>query len=1105
MNQSELYKKIINHKNIFYSIYSIESYIFEKELLEPHDYELLIKLKDKFDDKLISNTIEEVKKKLDNVLLNDDFFETSVYFRAKKVLKDKNENTFIDVSNIISRPLHVADLYTQIAIASILNALLLEESNGKIELSELGRILPKNFYGNIPSENPSFLFEPWQQKYKEYSNITREAYSRYLETKEYSHEIMIDLENFFPSIQPMIVYKRILEVLAVKYLDKELECLKIAILKLLYMKVPNCVNENYYHLLKGVNYDLNINYTQGIPQGLPQSYLFGNICMMDVACKYDEVFEGEAYYYVDDSVIYTNIFKGEENLKQEFELKLEELNTELNCLNIRIEDIESELPKNTYINEIKRLNEILDYKIRAHSSTGKSEISEINNEKIGNPHLRILGKIASLSSFELSTTFSDFEEITLKNKFFEFKRSIEGEIERIDNISEGKQNFDNYKKYLIRYKKFMKFRERLLVSRAENVVDKAYIKGRIDKFKLQKNNEGQVLYENIESFFREYSEDILLTEILFMLKNNYNPDVYNEFLVMINEFDDAIYCSQLRDKAYFSKIIKNLTVKSNLFLRNFNRYSSLQEKIDILCAEFRDKHTETRKKTIDLMIENIQGDRRKFFTEFDNAFSSYFEWVNMGSDELYRQVLNVYTSKIYGIYTNDNIKINRIGNRPLLYTEFRIIVFIRNRYFKFDDFILLANEMKKEHSNCILDYTILDVIDYYVSFTRMPIFVDHLIQIHKYTNEIWKNGSKFLHFYTLHNHEHAIELIKGVIAFLKNVDYFQISKTDYYILFISCYLHDISMVLHPDLIKVFTGKENWNSNIITSSFQDGLSELITKSVYHIDSKELKEILIQYYKKIDQFFEETVRDKHAIDSARFIRKTNDIDFIDKTIRDIVAEISEAHGYDTIDIYDVKSTARDSLVSKKYLKILLRIADLLDVSDNRVANAVLINNNSYMSETTLFHWISHQAISGYDIETSYENRVLNNKNENISCISKGAILETITIVFHLNVKYYVGVDKGNCDFCKCTLSQQDKVKLTINADKGNQCSIKNCNFVCRWMVEKNKYLFKELFALQKYLKRSSSNFFETVFEVKFKCNPNARFLRPEEYNLIKKYIN
>ena len=44
----------------------------------------------------------------------------------------------------------------------------------------------------------------------------------------------------------------------------------------------------------------------GVTQGLPQSYFFGNLCMVEVKkhLMKEEIFKGDAYFYVDDSVIY---------------------------------------------------------------------------------------------------------------------------------------------------------------------------------------------------------------------------------------------------------------------------------------------------------------------------------------------------------------------------------------------------------------------------------------------------------------------------------------------------------------------------------------------------------------------------------------------------------------------------------------------------------------------------------------------------------------------------------------------------------------------------------------------------------------------------------
>lgn len=1117
IEHSQLYEKITNDANIYYSIYSVNSYIFEKELLTDKDYEKFIRLGDKFNKNLINRTIKEVRELIRSVLIEDNLFETQVFFRPKKMKLTDQDADFVNRSSIVSRPMHTSSLATQIAIASILNALLLDENNRKYELNELGNVLPKKFYGNIPSEKPDYLFKPWQKQYKEYSQIISDSYTRFLETKEYSHELTVDLKNYFPSIQPLLVYRKIVKILSGKYVKDDKECLKYCLLKLLHMKITNYSEHEYYLLKPNKKYNLKINYTQGIPQGLPQSYLFGNICMLDVSEIYEKFFDGLAYYYVDDSVIYTNEFRDQNShsLLDAFEKKLAAINSELLSLNLDKAALKNEFAciETKHRNGILKLYDILDYKIQVHEVTTKSEISTIDNEKIGKPNLRILGKIASLSSFELTTTFSESEEVSLMNKFNEFKRSIEAELRRIEKNVESEKETENYKKYLIRYKKFLKFRERLLISRKSNIDSEEYIRSIEKSFNFKTDSNNFISQKELDSFFINYNEGIIIVELLFVLRNNYDVSFYKKIKKIINRFDKIVFGPGYNNNAYLSKIIKNLTVKINLIRKNFNRYESIRDIIDKNFPDFTNKQSKIRSDFIKGLAKRITQDDT-FFPNIHYMFDAdnSFRLINMGTDELYRQVLKTLVSKVYNVNPEDNIKVVKKCNKSILYKEYRTLIYLNNKRFRLKSFIEFLDNEIKDRDNDILDHSLMEVVGYFVAFTKEPKYVDDLIQVHKYTSDIWKNGSKFLHFYTLHNHEHAIELITAVIKIIKTVDYFQISKVDYYILFISCYLHDVSMVLHPDLIKTFVNKKNVKSNLLTSEFRDDIySEIVGKGLYTVDTGRIKRLLLRYFKKIDYYFESAVRDKHATDSAKFIKKTYDLIFIEDAIREVVAEVSEAHGYDVNDIYDVRSIAKKSLVSKKYLKILLRLADLLDVSENRVANAILLNNNSHMSKTSLFHWVSHQSISGYELETTYNNRYLSgsgtessNMKKKISYISKGSIVEKITIIFYLNVKNNISVDKTECLFCHLEKNDTSSLKIKINEDKKNQCKFPECNFICQWMVNKNQYLFQELYALQKYLNRSNSNFFETNFEVVFKTHSSARFLKPEEYTIIKEYI-
>jgi len=62
IKSSSVYKRIFKDDFIYKAIYSLESYVFEKDLLENDDYILMLKLRDPFNHEVISNTIEAVKK-----------------------------------------------------------------------------------------------------------------------------------------------------------------------------------------------------------------------------------------------------------------------------------------------------------------------------------------------------------------------------------------------------------------------------------------------------------------------------------------------------------------------------------------------------------------------------------------------------------------------------------------------------------------------------------------------------------------------------------------------------------------------------------------------------------------------------------------------------------------------------------------------------------------------------------------------------------------------------------------------------------------------------------------------------------------------------------
>ena len=196
---------LLSDENIYLSIYSLNSYVFEYNLLNTEDRILYHRLQDKFDARLINGVITRVREQIIELFDKDKYIEAKVYFKPKK-LSENGELEF--------RPLHSTGLITQIAIVSMLHLFVYEipeeeEGDPKLRLSNLSRLIPSDFYGNRVSVKPEYLFKPWKQQYQKYNQNSNDALMKYHTSLEYKYEVTLDLENFFPTINPIIIYRYI--------------------------------------------------------------------------------------------------------------------------------------------------------------------------------------------------------------------------------------------------------------------------------------------------------------------------------------------------------------------------------------------------------------------------------------------------------------------------------------------------------------------------------------------------------------------------------------------------------------------------------------------------------------------------------------------------------------------------------------------------------------------------------------------------------------------------------------------------------------------------------------------------------------------------------
>lgn len=1079
MKNSNLYRNLISKENIFNAIYSLESYVFEKELLQKDDIYLYNKLTDKHNTSFIDNTIDECKKRIEDILSTNKLFKITVFFKPKKYNEIEE--------NIEYRPIHTADLITQICIVSLLNQLMFDDTDGIRKLSDISRLLPSNFFGNIPSTNIDHLFKPWTSQYQEYSKRAIEAHRQYFNSKKYTHEINLDIKKFYPTINPIFIYDFVLQKHPVTYSETDILCLKIILEKLLFFDLM-IADENlslYYpnEILSNIRNE-NLFFNIGIPQGLPQAYYFGNLCMLIISKEIDKVFTGDAFYYVDDSIIYTT------KPQNDFFESVKSLNANINS------ELNKYIRNSIRNKEIKKFNKLIPYEIKIYDEeNGKSSISEINRDL----SLYLFAKPASAISFDIIASIDELEDSSLQEKI----RTILDALKlRIDSIKSINNNDDeNVLKLLNRYKKFYTNRLNILRLREENEITQK----RVNDFYLNYDLHSPI---NKTVFFRKLEDDVFSVESRLLIRQlSVNQSLQEEIINTIKEFENKFEPENKNVKHYFSEVLKNLIIFQKI--KN-KKYESLENIASSTIESFNKVKQEKKNEIIYSLLKLLSFsapyvpdtslEPEKAFWQIVIDYQNQFPFVYRNSQEFVRRIINAIISRALNVSINDSCNLSKLDNRVLLYYELRILMLIRSNRFNLELFQNLSRQILGDLDSRLnvekIDLSLLEILPILKNYIKDPEKVDDLIQIHKYVNSIWKNGSKFLHFYTLHNEEHSIALINNCIRITKSIDYLSIKSDDYYILFLACYLHDISMVLYPNLDSF--SETNGKTDLIYSQWKTDIS-LIENIEYEPQSK-IKQLILNYYKEVNDYFETEIRENHHKRSSKFIKEQNDFFFIDKAVRRIVADVSEAHCYDAKDVYKIKSKAKHDTYDEKYLMIILRLADLFDMSKDRVSINILRQNINNMSEISKYHWISHMAIDNCTINSYFPK--INKTSFELDDDLK--LQEIIQINIFMNTRLLTSAVSKRCENLSCetiTLKKSDPY-MKIRIKRGDKCQGK-CNFTCKWIVSKHSYLFDELIELQQYLDRNIANIFETRLEVNLNFE-NSSTLPPDYMDVIRNRI-
>lgn len=468
----------------------------------------------------------------------------------------------------------------------------------------------------------------------------------------------------------------------------------------------------------------------------------------------------------------------------------------------------------------------------------------------------------------------------------------------------------------------------------------------------------------------------------------------------------------------------------------------------------------------------------------------------------------MYFSEIMDVVPSDALTFTKVNSRRLRYSELRILSYLRNQNFDLDDFKEFVKHIdEKDISNQMgIDMGVLEVLNVFVRKVKKTEWVDSLIVTHRLTKGLWANGSKFLNSYTLHNEDHAVTLITKSLELTNRIDYFVLKDVDFYILFLACYLHDISMVIHPDM-GLLSSENARNLELISDLMAQMQTELEKYCDTDIDDKKNSKyknagnFLVSVFNQIYGYFEALVRDNHANDSATYIREHSNtlLNYLEPTLLSFVAKVSASHGYDVMDVYGLKSRAKDDLISLKYLMILIRLADLLDVASDRVNYYLLRQNLKNLSLTSKFHWISHLVTDKIELDTDYF-------TDNTVAMGDKPITEVINLKLYLNFKQLTVARKSmQCHGCQMEKGNDSLIiRIKGTDDYKSVCSEKECMVLCCWMLRKHDWLVKELSALRDYLDSVNNSLFKT--EINFiVCYRDGESLDADMFDDVQEYLD
>ncbi|HDR8282989.1 TPA: RNA-directed DNA polymerase, partial [Bacillus cereus] len=425
--------------------------------------------------------------------------------------------------------------------------------------------------------------------------------------------------------------------------------------------------------------------------------------------------------------------------------------------------------------------------------------------------------------------------------------------------------------------------------------------------------------------------------------------------------------------------------------------------------------------------------------------------------------------------------------------QYRILRKLFDNKFEIHDFVkFIIKVINYEENDAILSFEQFHLDKTLSHYIKDFNSLDNLFLISVFVEGSWKNGAKECNFYTLHNHEHARYLIKNIHEIFKKSDFsIYINSKEAFRLFAACYLHDVGMLSAPENKRLIDVEKKDVKKLVFT-----VDDIIKKSNLIQKDKKVRTLKLPYiydiHTEVEKVREGIVRMEHPFISEKEL--VSDYPKLPLTVaeRRDIGIMSAAHGQLKSSVEKINEVLHDGShpIRLKLLSLLLRLADLSDVSKERVRKEILERNYKRMDDVSIFHWIKHLSVNDLEIKTIREN----------SLVTPVIVQLSINHNFLPSGKVEKARLQNRCGSnCKLKLKDDGLTGESLDGfhKEGKKHVIEgdthfkyfeenNCDLTCAFVNESYNWFYAEIIYLNMYLRKNNIN---VQFDLNIKLDKNA----------------